>query len=99
MNTRGQKSKLQAMGKAPSGMLQAAALEYDGGEMNAPVVSAVGRKDVAKEMKKVARRYGVSVVQDALLVSELCLVGELGTVPPRLFEDVAKVLVKADRRK
>lgn len=99
MYSSGRKKKVNPPNRPEKQELEAAALSYDSGRMSAPMVSAAGRKDVAREMKSVARRYGVSVVHDPQLAAELCRLGQSETVPPRLYKEVARAIVNAGRHK
>lgn len=72
--------------------LQAAAVEYDEKQDEAPRVIASGKGYVAEKIIELAREADVPVVEDAALVSAL-MVLELGEeIPSELYEAVARIL-------
>ena len=77
--------------KSKTSSTRAVALEYDQELHNAPRVSAKGESAMAKEMVRIARRYGVPVVvaqQLADNLSELECDQEIDSVH---FEPVARI--------
>lgn len=81
-------NRRESKGKAKA----AVALDYDSERMQAPLVSVAGRSAVAKEMERIARRYGIPVKVDGGLVERLEEL-ELGEeIPSDLYRPVAAVL-------
>jgi len=70
----------------------AAALRYREEEMRAPRVLASGRGSAAREIKRLARRYGVPIVHNVELARALADVDLESEIPEELFEPVAEVL-------
>ncbi|MGI6783782.1 MAG: EscU/YscU/HrcU family type III secretion system export apparatus switch protein [Aminivibrio sp.] len=80
------------MSKERKKRLQAAAIEYDEKQDEAPRLVASGKGYVAEKIIELAREADVPVVEDAMLVSAL-MVLELGEeIPAELYEAVAKIL-------
>lgn len=80
------------MNKDRKKRLQAAAIEYDEKQDDAPRLVASGKGYVAEKIIELAREADVPVVEDALLVSALMAL-ELGEeIPAELYEAVAKIL-------
>ncbi|NLK19657.1 MAG: flagellar biosynthesis [Synergistaceae bacterium] len=80
------------MSKERKKRLQAAAIEYDEKQDEAPRLVASGKGYVAEKIIALAREADVPVVEDAMLVSAL-MVLELGEeIPAELYEAVAKIL-------
>lgn len=79
---------------AQHGGRQAVALGYSLESAIAPVVQARGADEVACEMLRVARRYGIPIHQEKTLVDELQTVATDCQIPPSLYERVAEVLVR-----
>jgi len=71
---------------------KAAALKYERGKMNAPQVVAKGEGIVAEKIVELARKHGVPIVEDKLLVSMLVKLDPGEEIPPELYRLVAKVL-------
>ncbi len=82
----------------PIALSEAAALNYDQKVMNAPVVSAIGRNETVRDMRRIARRYGVAVFREENLAHDLCALGEQQTIPQKLFSNVARVLLSCNKR-
>ena len=75
-----------------AGRQVAAALSYDGENMNAPHLVASGSGKIAEKIIEIAKVANVSIVEDVALVTAL-LALELGDeVPIELYESVARVL-------
>ena len=71
----------------------AVALHYDGS--NAPLVTAKGRDQVARQIIDAAQRHGVPLHEDEHLVQVLSLI-ELGDeIPENLYRAVAEVIAFA----
>jgi flagellar biosynthetic protein FlhB len=71
----------------------AVALRYDRATMAAPVVLAKGMGHVARRIRKLARRHGVPVVENAPLARALYrTVAVGGVVPVALYRAVAEIL-------
>jgi len=73
----------------PAKNLTATALKYSEQD-DAPCVSARGDLLLAKEMKSIARRYGVSICTDEKLAYNLSQVETAHLIPSHLYLDVAK---------
>ncbi len=69
-------------------------LDYDGGEFETPTVGTSLRGDAAREIQKVARRYGVKIEKDSELAKELKNVKPNEKIPEESYEKVAKILLK-----
>ncbi len=77
----------------------ATAIDYDPKRMRAPKVSAHAQRNIALEMKRIARRYGVPAVRNNELVKELHAVEEQSSIPEDLYSSVADVLARYTRRR
>ncbi len=72
----------------------AIAIKYVRSEMQAPEVLAKGAGELAGLMKDIARKHRVPIVENKKLARALFTqVGFEGTVPEKLFPDVARLLV------
>ena len=72
----------------------AVAIEYERGEMAAPIVLAKGAGALAARMRAEAARCGVTVVRSPALARALYFQGALGqTIPTALYADVARIMV------
>ncbi|HET9870354.1 MAG TPA: EscU/YscU/HrcU family type III secretion system export apparatus switch protein [bacterium] len=71
----------------------AVALRYDRPAMPAPQVVAKGRGVVAENLIALARKNGVPVVEDRLLVETLDQLNVDQEIPPELYQVVAEILV------
>lgn len=71
---------------------RAAALGYEPGKDAAPRVIAAGRGPIAEEIIAVARRNGVPLHEDPVLVEALAAVQVGEAIPPELYALVAEVL-------
>lgn len=71
----------------------AAALRYEPGKDNAPVIVAAGQGLQAKQIKEIAAKSGVPLHQDQTLAKTLYDLGFGTEIPPQLYEAVARVLV------
>ena len=77
-------------------MRAAVALSYTPGIDTAPQVISSGRRDLASEMERVARRYGVPIVEDRTLTERLLRVAVPEEIPEELYLDVAEILVRTE---
>ena len=75
----------------------AVALQYDSKRHLAPRVSACGECDTADRVVKLARRFGVPVVNRPELARALVRLERNQEIPVRLFEAVAVVLNELDK--
>ncbi|MGQ9557469.1 MAG: EscU/YscU/HrcU family type III secretion system export apparatus switch protein [Desulfurispora sp.] len=71
----------------------AAALRYDPGQDNAPLVVASGRGEMARRIIDTARQHGVAIYQDEQLAKTLLKLPVGQEIPPALYQAVAQVLV------
>lgn len=72
---------------------RAAALSYDPGENDVPVLTAFGEGYVAQKIVEVAKESGVPVLPDPSLTSMLSKLSVGDEISPEMYEAVAKVLV------
>ena len=72
---------------------RAAAISYDPGEHDVPVLSAFGEGYVAEKIIAVAKESGVPVLPDPSLSSMLSKMSVGDEIPEELYEAVAKVLI------
>jgi len=71
----------------------AVAIKYDEMQVQAPIVIAKGKDNVAQQIKKIARENGVQVVQNPPLARSLYADVEIEKpIPEALFKAVAEVL-------
>lgn len=71
----------------------AVALKYDTEKAGAPMVVALGGDEVALQIRKIADRYEVPIVESPLLARSLFHTSEIGQqIPEQLFVAVAQVL-------
>lgn len=72
----------------------AIALRYEHGEMNSPQLIAKGAGVVAYAMRKMAARHNIPVVRNQTLARKLYKELDFDEyVPPRLYADVARIIV------
>ncbi len=71
----------------------AVALRYDKKSMPAPLVVAKGRGVVAEKLIELARKNGVPILEDRLLVETLDQLNVSQEIPPELYQVVAEILV------
>jgi len=69
------------------------ALRYDKKAMPAPLVVAKGRGVVAEKLIELARKNGVPILEDRLLVETLDQLNVNQEIPPELYQVVAEILV------
>jgi len=77
---------------------RAIGLAYDKKSMDAPSVSLKAEQLRADEVVKLARRYGVPVVENAGLARSLSALEVDEQIPGPLFEAVAIVLLELDKK-
>ncbi len=76
----------------------AVALEYEQGGESAPIVGAKGEKLTADQIVRIAKRFGVPVVERGTVAHVLGKL-EIGQeIPEELFEAVALVLNQIDKK-
>ena len=77
----------------------AVALCYDGHEFVVPIVSAVGKAELARMMRQVACRHGVPVVECEQLVSALESIQPGEPIPEASYRPVAGLFTELERRR
>lgn len=71
----------------------AVALKYDTSKAGAPIIIALGGDEIALQIRKIAKRYEVPIVESPVLARALFHTGELNReIPEQLFVAVAQVL-------
>ncbi len=71
----------------------AVALKYDTEKAGAPIIVAIGGDEIALQIRKIADRYDVPIVESPMLARSLYHTGEIGQqIPEQLFVAVAQVL-------
>jgi flagellar biosynthesis protein len=85
------------MNVAEPPMKKAVALRYDPVQDSAPVVVAKGQGVQADAILAVARRNGVAVREDRVLVSVLSKLKVDQEIPPQLYAAVAAILAFLQR--
>lgn len=81
----------------------AVALRYEAPRMKSPIVLAKGKFEIAEEIKRIADKHNVPIVENEPLAQSIYKTTKVGMeVPPDLFQAVAEVLafvykVKKDR--
>ena len=70
---------------------KAAALKYDMGQDMAPVVIASGYGSIAEQIINIAEQRGIPVYRDDSISSMLCMLDVGKSIPPDLYEIIAKV--------
>ncbi len=78
---------------APTPRQRAVALEYDPEKDAAPRVVATGQGNIAERILAIARKNGVPIQEDTVLVNALACLDLNDTIPPELYSVVAEVLV------
>ena len=76
----------------------AVALSYDDESDVAPRISAIARRHLADEVKKLARRYGIPLRHDAALANELSNLPEQEAVPPEFYQRIAAIFSRLNRK-
>ena len=75
----------------------AVGLAYEGGVEDTPQIAVKGERLTADEIVKIARQYGIPVVERGSLASALLPLEVSQEIPSSLFEAVATVLNEIDR--
>lgn len=71
----------------------AVALKYDTARMSAPIVVAKGAGHLAEQIRAVARKHGVAVVENKFVARTLYKLVDIGTeIPADLYRAVAEIL-------
>jgi flagellar biosynthetic protein FlhB len=94
----------KAMGRVPGADVLitnpqhlAVALKYVRGEMSAPHVVAKGMEAWAADMRRLAHRHGIPIIERKPLARELFRRGHVDRpIPPQTYVDVARVYVQAE---
>jgi flagellar biosynthesis protein len=71
---------------------QAVALRYAPDQMQAPVIVAKGKGQIAEEILHKAQEYGIPVQEDSSLVEVLSQLDLDQEIPPELYKLVAEIL-------
>jgi len=71
---------------------QAAALSYDPGENDVPILSAFGEGHLAQKIVEVAKESGVPVIPEPGLTGMLSRLSVGDEIAPEMYDAVAKVL-------
>ena len=75
----------------------AAALRYNHGKEQVPVVVATGKGDLAAKIIEIAEQEKVPVYRDSVLAQALVKLGAGVEIPPELYNAVAHILVHVAR--
>ena len=75
----------------------AVGLNYQDGDDEAPTVSCKGERLVADDIVRIARRYGVSVVENPEVAEVLSQLEIEEQIPEDLFQPVAYILNKLSK--
>jgi len=82
------------MAKPPANKnLQAAALQYDPEQDDAPVISAMGMGHIAEKIIESAKLHNIPVMEDKSLSDVLMQLSVGDVIPAHLYEAVAQILV------
>lgn len=73
---------------------KAVALKYSAQEDKAPVVIAAGYGQIAERIIDIAEERGIPVFRDDSAASMMCMLQVGTTIPPELYEAVAKIYVE-----
>jgi flagellar biosynthesis protein len=71
---------------------RAAAISYDPGENDVPILAAFGEGNLARKIVSVARESGIPILPDPSLASMLSKISVGDEISPEMYEAVAKVL-------
>ena len=80
-------------GQKPGAAKRAIALKYDAERGTAPIITAVGKGQVAEKIIEVAEDSGVAQVEDELQANALSAFDAGARVPKFLYDLVAEVLL------
>lgn len=70
---------------------KAAALKYEAGKDQAPVIVAAGYGATAEKIIEIAEKQGIPVYRDDSVSSMLCMLDVGKNIPPELYGIIAKV--------
>ena len=79
--------------------ITASAIAWDEHTMDAPAVARQGEGELADELVREARRYGVPVVADDSLAERLSEVVQGEEIPQSSYQSVAELLVSLQARR
>lgn len=85
----------------PSSQRIATALSFDPEKDSAPTIKAVGKGHLATKIIETAKENDIPVVKDDALASSLAALNIGTSIPPELYEVVARLLIfisKIDKR-
>jgi flagellar biosynthesis protein len=71
---------------------RAAALRYQPGRQDAPIMTAKGQGYTAEKILQLAKEHGIPVQQDPSLVEILSHLEVGAQIPPELYQVVAEIL-------
>ena len=78
----------------------AIAIKYEPSEMQAPIIVAKGKRNIAKKIKEVAKENDIPIVEDKPLARSMFDVVEIGDeIPAEFFKAVAEILAYIYRLK
>ena len=90
--------KTEMKQKSPSRFRRVVGLEYRASKQSVPAVAVQGDHLMADEIVRVARRFGIPVVERPELAQALSGMSLDEQIPERLYEAVAVVLREIERR-
>ena len=67
-----------------------------GDQIGVPEVSAIGQRKMAKQIRKIASRYGIPVLKDKKLAENLNRVDSEEDIPTQFYGDIARLFRKAE---
>lgn len=73
---------------------KAVALKYNPEDEKAPVVIASGYGEIAERIIDIAEERGIPVYRDDSAASMMCMLQVGTTIPPELYEAIAKIYVE-----
>lgn len=73
---------------------KAVALKYNPADDKAPVVIASGYGEIAERIIDIAEERGIPVFRDDSAASMMCMLQVGTTIPPDLYEAIAKIYVE-----
>jgi flagellar biosynthesis protein len=79
-----------------SGYRRAVGLQYEDAQGETPLVAIKGDLREAEEVVRIARRFGIPIVENGSLARALSAVEVDARIPPSLFHAVALVLAHVD---
>lgn len=75
----------------------AAALGYDPETMSAPQLCAFGRAQGAREIRRLALRYGIPIKYEHFITQKLAMLNVEEEIPQELYDEIAALFVKIER--